>query len=68
MKFINLLKKEISELINAQMILGLVVSLALFWLMGNVMQSVTTEIAEDAKNTNVYICDMDDSDVTHELI
>ncbi len=68
MKFINLLKKELTELINAQMILGLVVSLALFWLMGNVMQSVTSELAEDAKNTNVYICDMDDSDVTHELI
>ena len=68
MKFINLLKKELTELINAQMIMGLVVSLALFWLMGNVMQSVTSELAEDAKNTNVYICDMDDSDVTHELI
>jgi ABC-2 type transport system permease protein len=68
MKFINLLKKEISELVNAQMIIGLVVSLGLFWIMGNVMQSVTSELAEDAKNTNVYICDMDDSDVTHELI
>ena len=68
MKFINLLKKELSELINAQMIIGLVVSLSLFWLMGNVMQSVTKELAEDSKNTNVYVCDMDDSDLTRELL
>lgn len=68
MKFINLLKKELSELINAQMILGLVVSLCLFWLMGNVMKSVTNELVEDSKNTNVYVCDMDDSEFTHELL
>ena len=68
MKFVNLLKKELSELINAQMIIGLIVSLSLFWLMGNVMQSVTEELAEDSRNTNVYVCDMDDSDVTHDLI
>ena len=68
MKFINLLKKELSELVNAQMILGLVVSLTLFWLMGNVMQSVTNELVEDSKNTNVYVCDMDDSELTHELL
>ena len=68
MKFINLLKKELSELVNAQMILGLVVSLTLFWLMGNVMQSVTNELVEDSKNANVYVCDMDDSELTHELL
>ena len=37
MKFINLLKKELKELINVQMIMGLVVVMMLFFHVGNVM-------------------------------
>ena len=68
MKFINLLKKELSELINAQMIFGLVFSLALFFILGNVMQSVTNEITEDSKHPKVNVCDLDDTDLTKDLI
>ena len=50
MKFINLLKKELSELINKQMIISLVVMLAIFFIMGNVMESATSEIVEEAKS------------------
>ena len=68
MKFINLLKKELSELINAQMIFSLIFSLAIFMIMGNVMQSVTQEIAEDAVNPKINICDLDDTDYTKSMI
>ena len=68
MKFINLLKKELSELINAQMIFSLIFSLAIFMIMGNVMQSVTQEMAEDAVNPKINICDLDDTDYTNGMI
>lgn len=68
MKFINLLKKELSELINAQMIFSLIFSLAIFMIMGNVMQSVTQEIAEDAVNPKINICDLDDTNYTKSMI
>ena len=68
MKFINLLKKELSELINAQMIFGLVISLSLFFIMGNVMQSVTNELKEDSTHPKVNICDLDDTELTKDLL
>lgn len=68
MKFINLLKKELSELINKQMIISLVFMLALFFIMGNVMQSATSEIAEEAKSTKLSICNLDNSDFTEEML
>ena len=60
MKFINLLKKELSELINKQMLISLVFILTIFLLMGNVMKSATNEIVSDAANPKINICDMDD--------
>ena len=68
MKFINLLKKELSELINKQMIISLVVMLAIFFIMGNVMESATNEIFEEAKSHKVSICNMDDTDFTREML
>ncbi len=68
MKFINLLKKELSELINAQMIFSLIFSLAIFMIMGNVMQSVTKEMADEAVNPKINICDLDDTDYTKTMI
>ena len=68
MKFINLLKKELSELINKQMIISLVFVLSIFLIMGNVMQSATNEIVNDAKNPQINVCDMDDTDFTHEML
>lgn len=68
MKFINLLKKELSELINKQMLISLVFILAIFLLMGNVMKSATNEIVSDAANPKINICDMDDTDFTNEML
>lgn len=68
MKFINLLKKELSELITAQMILSLVFVLIVFFMTGNIMQSFTDEITEEANNPKINICDMDDTDFTSEMI
>ena len=57
MKFINLLKKELSELINKQMIFSLIFTVAIFFIMGKVMESATSEIVEEAKSLvpNVYM-------------
>ena len=68
MKFINLLKKELSELINKQMIFSLIFMLAIFFIMGNVMKSATSEIVEEAKSTKLSICNLDDSDFTKEML
>ena len=68
MKFINLLKKELSELINKQMIFSLIFTVAIFFIMGNVMESATSEIVEEAKSNKLSICSMDDSAVTEEMI
>lgn len=68
MKFINLLKKELSELINKQMILSLVFTLGIFLIMGNIMKSATEEMTNDIFNPKVNICDMDDTELTNEMI
>ncbi len=68
MKFINLLKKELSELINAQMILSLAFTLIVFLVMGNVMQSVTEELNDDIKNPKINICDMDETEFTKDML
>ena len=68
MKFINLLKKELSELINKQMIFSLIFMLAIFFIMGHVMESATSEIVEEAKSTTLHICNMDDSAFTGEML
>lgn len=68
MKFINLLKKELSELLNAYMILSIVAMVALFWIMGNLMTTAIDDIAEDTTHPKVNICDMDDTDISNELI
>ena len=68
MKFINLLKKELSELINKQMIVSLVFVLSIFLIMGNVMQSATSDIVNDAKNPQINICNLDDSGITGEML
>lgn len=66
MKFFNLLKKELAELINMQTILSIVVSLVMFVILGNVM-SVTMEEAVKQEYT-LNIIDHDDTDFTANLI
>ena len=47
MKFINLLKKELIELINKQMILGIVIIGVLFMIVGQVMEESIEEISKN---------------------
>ena len=67
MKFINLLKKELSELVNAQMLATLVIILTIFAVMGNVMQSAIDDVVEEASHPKINICDFDDSELTNSL-
>lgn len=66
MKFLNLLKKELHELINAQMILGLVVTMLILLALGKVMSGVLDETTDETGTIN--ICDMDDTDLTNSII
>lgn len=66
MKFINLLKKELAELINVQMFLGIFVTFIIFMLLGNVMEETIEEVTKASYSVN--ICDMDDSDASKELL
>ena len=66
MKFINLLKKELSELITAQMIVSFVAIMAMFMILGNVM-STTIEEATKQEYT-IAISDRDETEFTQSLI
>ncbi len=68
MKFINLLKKELSELINTQLLISLAFVLGIFIIMGSVMKSATSEIVSDTQNPQINLCDMDDTEFTREMI
>ena len=62
MKFINLLKKELGELINVQMLLSLVLTLGIFMVLGNVMQTSIDEAIDSVTNVTINICDRDKTD------
>ncbi len=66
MKFLNLLKKELRELINAQMIAGLVVMLVLLLSLGNIMSGVMEESTSETGTVN--ISDMDNSQLSQKII
>lgn len=68
MKFINLLQKELKELINGQMILSLVAILVMLSLMGNITKTAIKDVTEEAKNPKINISDRDDTDFTKNLI
>lgn len=65
MKFFNLLKKELMELLNKQMILGIVIMLVLFSIIGQVMHSSIDEISKNQYKINVMDCD--DTDFTESI-
>lgn len=66
MKFFNLLKKELAELINMQTIMSLVVSLLMFFVLGNVMSDTIEEAVKQEYTLN--IADLDNTDFTANLI
>lgn len=65
MKFFNLLKKELMELLNKQMIFGIVIMLVLFSIIGQVMHSSIDEISKNQYKINVMDCD--DTDFTESI-
>lgn len=65
MKFFNLLKKELGELINTQMIVSLVAVVALFMVMGNIMTSTVKEAVKNEYTVN--ISDRDNTEFTAKL-
>lgn len=65
MKFFNLLKKELMELLNKQMIFGIVIMLVLFSIIGQVMHSSIEEISKNQYKINVMDCD--DTDFTESI-
>lgn len=65
MKFINLLKKELSELINKQMIIGLAVTMVILMLVGNIMKTTINDAVSQTYSIN--LCDRDDTDLTDSL-
>lgn len=68
MKFINLLKKELTELITVQMIATLGIMLLIFMIMGNLMTNAIDEVVEEASHPIINISDRDDTELTHQLI
>lgn len=60
MKFFNLLKKELTELINKEMLLGIVVIFVLFSVIGQVMKSSVEEMTKNEYKVNVMDCDNTD--------
>ncbi len=68
MKFFNLLKKELSELITVQMLLGLVITLGIFMALGSVMDTTIDEAVEKTSNYTIRLIDRDDTEFTRNMI
>lgn len=66
MKFFNLLKKELAELINAQFIAMLAVYVVMFMVLGQVMNVTVSETLKQEYTVN--ISDRDSTSLTHSLI
>lgn len=65
MKFFNLLKKELGELLTAQAIITVVAMMLLLMFMGNLMKNTVKEAIE--KEYTISISDRDDTEFTKEL-
>ena len=66
MKFFSILKKEIKELMTIQTIMGLLISLFAFYIIGGFMGDVMTDLNEDA--ATVTICDQDNREIKTTVI
>ena len=65
MKFFNLLKKELSELLTVQTILSLVIVSGMLMMLGNLMKSTIKEAVEN--DYTITLSDRDDTEFTHLL-
>lgn len=66
MKFFNLLKKELGELLTLQSFLGVIVVVVMFMFLGTFMKDSITETVK--QESSISISDCDNTDFTHELI
>ncbi len=66
MKFFNLLKKELAELLNIQTIISLVVAMGLLMVMGTVMTDTIEEAVK--QEYTVTLCDRDKTDFTADML
>lgn len=66
MKFFNLLKKELAELLNIQTIISLVVTIGLLMFMGSFMTDTIEEAVK--QEYSVTLCDRDKTDFTADMI
>lgn len=66
MKFINLLKKELSELLNKQMFIGLILTTLIFMFVGNIMETTISDAVNETYSLN--ICNNDDGDMADRLM
>ncbi len=66
MKFFNLLKKELAEIINVQTVISFVIYFVLLSVMGNVMNTTIEDVSNDEYTIN--ISDRDNTDLTAELM
>jgi ABC-2 type transport system permease protein len=64
-KFINLLRKEVKELITFQLIISLVFTFLLFSFMGDIMKR---EMKRASSSQTVYILDLDHSSLSKKVI
>ncbi|MGN0601770.1 MAG: ABC transporter permease, partial [Oscillospiraceae bacterium] len=66
MKFLNLLKKELREMLTVQTIATLVILVAVLSLAGKGLSGVIEDAAED--NSTITICDKDNTDFSEGII
>ena len=66
MKFFNLLKKELSELLNAQTLLSMVIIVAMFFFLGNIMNTSMEQAMK--QEYSITISDRDNTDLTAKLM
>ncbi|MGN0675534.1 MAG: ABC transporter permease, partial [Oscillospiraceae bacterium] len=65
MKFGNLLKKELRELITKQAIISMVFTMVLLIVMGQVLGGA---MAEGFDTSTITLCNQDDNDFTKEML
>ncbi|MGN0590895.1 ABC transporter permease [Ruminococcus sp.] len=66
MKFISLLKKELRELLSAQLLIVLAVTAGMMFMIGQLLSDVVQDAAKESGT--LHICDQDDTDLTRDLI
>ena len=66
MKFVNLLRKELKEMLTPQTILTLVIMVIILSVAGDAMSGVVEDAAEEI--SQITICDQDDTEFTRSVI